>query len=110
MPEAISEKIVEKLPIPDAGNKVHFFSGSTLQGKKAPAGFGVRVTAGGTKSFVLFHRVDGPEVSRNPRPLGRERPGRHAHGARRDREGGQARQGPPGTAAGRIPGRSGPGA
>ena len=59
MPEAISEKIVEKLPIPDAGNKVHFFSGSTLQGKKAPAGFGVRVTAGGTKSFVLFHRVDG---------------------------------------------------
>jgi integrase len=59
MPEAISEKIVDKLPIPDAGNKVHFFSGSTLQGKKAPAGFGVRVTAGGTKSFVLFHRVEG---------------------------------------------------
>jgi integrase len=59
MPEAISEKIVEKLPIPAAGNKVHFFSGATLQGKKAPAGFGVRVTAGGTKSFVLFHRVDG---------------------------------------------------
>jgi integrase len=59
MPETISEKIVEKLPIPAAGNKVHFFSGATLQGKKAPAGFGVRVTAGGTKSFVLFHRVDG---------------------------------------------------
>jgi len=38
---------------------VHFFSGATLQGKKAPAGFGVRVTAGGTKSFVLFHRADG---------------------------------------------------
>jgi integrase len=59
MSEAISEKIVEQLPIPPAGNKVHFFSGATLQGKKAPAGFGVRVTAGGTKSFVLFHRVDG---------------------------------------------------
>jgi integrase len=57
--QAISEKIVEKLPIPAAGNKVHFFSGATLQGKKAPAGFGVRVTAGGTKAFVLFHRVDG---------------------------------------------------
>ncbi len=56
---AISERIVEKLPVPDAGNRVHFFSGATLQGKKAPAGFGVRVTAGGTKSFVLFHRVDG---------------------------------------------------
>jgi integrase len=56
---AISEKLVEKLPVPDAGNRVHFFSGATLQGKKAPAGFGVRVTAGGTKSFVLFNRVDG---------------------------------------------------
>jgi integrase len=57
--QAISEKIVEKLPVPETGNKVHFFSGSSLQGKKAPAGFGVRVTAGGTKAFVLFHRVDG---------------------------------------------------
>nr|WP_236000246.1 Arm DNA-binding domain-containing protein [Bradyrhizobium uaiense] len=47
------------MPAPAKGNKVHFFSGATLQGKKAPAGFGVRVTAGGTKSFVLFHRVDG---------------------------------------------------
>jgi integrase len=56
---AISEKIVGNLPIPEAGNKVHFFSGAALQGKKAPSGFGVRVTAGGTKSFVLFHRVDG---------------------------------------------------
>src|ERR1700722_19772766 len=57
--QAISEKIVEKLPIPEAGNKVHFFSGAKLQGKEAPAGFGVRCTAGGTKSFVWFHRVDG---------------------------------------------------
>jgi integrase len=57
--QQISEKIVEGLPIPPKGNKVHFFSGSTLQGKKAPAGFGVRVTAAGTKAFVLFHRVDG---------------------------------------------------
>ena len=56
---AISEKIVESLPIPPAGNKVHFFSGATLQGKKAPSGFAVRVTAAGTKSFVWFHRVDG---------------------------------------------------
>jgi integrase len=55
----ISEKIVEALPVPEAGNKVHYFSGATLQGKKAPSGFGVRCTAAGTKSFVLFHRVDG---------------------------------------------------
>ena len=56
---AISEKIVASLPIPAAGNKVHFFSGATLQGKEAPGGFGVRCTAGGSKSFVWFHRVDG---------------------------------------------------
>ncbi|MEK9281192.1 site-specific integrase [Bradyrhizobium sp. ISRA442] len=57
--QQISEKVVAGLSVPVKGNKVHFFSGATLQGKKAPAGFGVRVTAGGTKSFVLFHRVDG---------------------------------------------------
>src|ERR1700760_3802434 len=57
--QQISEKLVAGLPTPAKGNKVHFFSGSSLQGKKAPAGFGVRVTAGGTKSFVLFHRADG---------------------------------------------------
>jgi hypothetical protein len=55
----ISEKIVGSIDTPAKGNKVHFFSGATLQGKKAPAGFGVRVTAGGTKSFVLFHMVAG---------------------------------------------------
>jgi integrase len=58
MPE-INEKIVQTLPFPQAGNKVHFFSGAKLQGKEAPAGFGIRCTAGGNKSFVWFHRVDG---------------------------------------------------
>jgi integrase len=57
--QQISEKIVAGLPSPAKGNKVHFFSGATLQGKKAPSGFGVRVTSGGAKSFVLFHRHDG---------------------------------------------------
>jgi integrase len=56
---AISEKVVDGLPVPEKGNKVHYFSGATLQGKKAPSGFAVRVTAAGTKSFVLFHRADG---------------------------------------------------
>ena len=59
MAEQISEKIVGNLPTPAAGNKLHYFSGATLQGKKAPSGFAVRVTAAGTKSFVWFHRVDG---------------------------------------------------
>lgn len=57
--EAISEKIVASLPAPDTGNKLHYFSGATLQGKKAPAGFAVRVTSAGTKAFVWFHRVAG---------------------------------------------------
>jgi integrase len=56
---AISEQIVKNLPTPAKGNKLHYFSGTTLQGKKAPSGFAVRVTAAGTKSFVLFHRVAG---------------------------------------------------
>ncbi|THD50413.1 MAG: DUF4102 domain-containing protein, partial [Bradyrhizobium sp.] len=59
MAEQISEKIVGNLPTPAVGNKLHYFSGATLQGKKAPSGFAVRVTAAGTKSFVWFHRVDG---------------------------------------------------
>ena len=57
--EAISEKIVAKLPVPTSGNKLHYFSGATLQGKKAPSGFAVRCTAAGTKSFVWFHRING---------------------------------------------------
>jgi integrase len=56
---ALSEKTVRSLPTPKTGNKLHYFSGATLQGKKAPSGFAVRVTAAGTKSFVWFHRVDG---------------------------------------------------
>src|SRR5437868_5202555 len=57
--QQISEKVVAALPVPPTGNKLHYFSGSTLQGKKAPSGFAVRVTAAGTRSFVLFHRSNG---------------------------------------------------
>jgi integrase len=55
----ISEKVVGALPAPPSGNKLHYFSGATLQGKKAPSGFAIRVTSAGTKSFVWFHRVAG---------------------------------------------------
>ena len=57
--QTISEKIVAGLPVPTTGNKLHYFSGATLQGKKAPSGFAVRITAAGTRSFVLFHRSNG---------------------------------------------------
>jgi integrase len=65
MAEPISEKIVAELatpPLSDKGkptNKLHYFSGAVLQGKKAPSGFAVRVTSAGTKSFVLFYRAEG---------------------------------------------------
>jgi len=43
----ISEKIVEALPIPERGNKLHHFPHARLQGKECPVGFAVRVTANG---------------------------------------------------------------
>jgi integrase len=55
----ISEQIIAALPSPVTGNRLHYFSGATLQGKKAPPGFAVRVTASGRKTFVRFYRVDG---------------------------------------------------
>jgi len=57
----LSEEGIKRLPVPEAGNKVFYFSGATLQGAKAPRGFGVRVTAGGNRSFVLNYRLRGRE-------------------------------------------------
>jgi integrase len=57
----LNEEIVRGLPIPAAGNKVHYFPDATLQGAKAPRGFGVRVTAGGVKSFVMNYRIGATE-------------------------------------------------
>lgn len=56
---AISEKIVGDLPRPAKGGKLHYFTGAVWRGQKAPSGFAVRVTAAGTKSFVLYYRVRG---------------------------------------------------
>lgn len=55
----ISEKIVAGLQAPETGNTLYYFSGAVLQGKRAPGGFAVRVTAAGTKSFVRFYRIAG---------------------------------------------------
>jgi integrase len=49
MSQKLTDGIVKKLPIPDSGNKVHYDTEVT--------GFGVRVTAGGAKSFVLNYRT-----------------------------------------------------
>src|SRR5262245_47813375 len=53
----LNETVVEALPAPRTGNKIYYFPEALVQGAKLPRGFGVRVTAGGTRSFVLNYRV-----------------------------------------------------
>ena len=57
----LSEETVKRLPVPDSGNRITYFAGATIQGAKAPRGFGVRVTAAGAKAFVLNYRLRGRE-------------------------------------------------
>lgn len=57
----LSEQTVKNLPAPPKGNRVHYFAGDTVQGQMAPRGFGVRVTANGSKAFVLNYRVGARE-------------------------------------------------
>jgi integrase len=57
----LSEETVKRLPIPDKGNHVSYFAGATIQGSKAPRGFGVRVTAAGARAFILNYRLRGRE-------------------------------------------------
>jgi len=57
----LSEDTVRRLPVPDTGNRITYFAGATIQGAKAPRGFGVRVTAAGARAFVLNYRLRGRE-------------------------------------------------
>lgn len=57
----LSEDTVKRLAVPAKGNRIHYFAGDTVQGQTAPRGFGVRVTAGGAKAFVLNYRIAGRE-------------------------------------------------
>jgi len=55
--DRLSEEVIKRLSPPPAGNRVTYFAGARIQGAPAPAGFGVRVTAAGAKSFVLNYRI-----------------------------------------------------
>ena len=57
----LNEETVRRLPVPSKGNRVTYFAGATIQGAKAPRGFGLRVTAAGARSFVLNYRLRGRE-------------------------------------------------
>ena len=61
MRDKLSEETVKRLPVPDRGNRITYFAGATIQGAKAPRGFGVRVTAGSARSFILNYRLRGRE-------------------------------------------------
>ena len=61
MRERLSEETIKRLPIPDTGSRITYFAGATIQGAKAPRGFGVRVTAGGARAFILNYRLRGRE-------------------------------------------------
>ena len=57
----LNEETVKRRPVPAKGNRVTYFAGAVIQGAKAPRGFGVRVTAAGSRAFVLNYRLRGRE-------------------------------------------------
>jgi integrase len=61
MRDKLSEQTVKRLPVPTSGNRITYFAGDMIQGVAAPRGFGVRVTAGGARSFILNYRLRGRE-------------------------------------------------
>ena len=61
MRDKLSEETIKRLPVPTMGNSVTYFAGATIQGAKAPRGFGVRVTAAGARAFILNYRLRGRE-------------------------------------------------
>src|SRR5881398_2911916 len=58
---SLNEETIKRLQVPANGNSITYFAGATIQGAKAPRGFGVRVTAGGARAFVLNYRLRGRE-------------------------------------------------
>src|SRR5438045_8346265 len=58
---SLNEETIKRLQVPANGNSITYFAGATIQGAKAPRGFGVRVTASGARAFILNYRLRGRE-------------------------------------------------
>jgi integrase len=56
MPQRLSDKIIAKLPAPKKGNRI-FYDAPSAKGNNWTAGFGVRLTAAGARSFILNYRT-----------------------------------------------------
>ena len=59
--DRLSEEIIRQLQPPTKGNRVTYFAGATIQGAKAPRGFGIRITAAGARAFILNYQLRGLE-------------------------------------------------
>jgi integrase len=58
---SLGEETIKRLRPPAKGNSITYFAGATIQGAKAPRGFGIRVTASGARAFILNYRLRGRE-------------------------------------------------
>jgi integrase len=58
---SLTEETIKGLRAPAKGNSITYFAGATIQGAKAPRGFGVRVTTSGARAFILNYRLRGRE-------------------------------------------------
>jgi integrase len=56
MPQRLSDRIIAKLPAPKKGNRI-FYDAPSPKGNNTTAGFGVRVTAAGARSYILNYRT-----------------------------------------------------
>src|SRR5439155_167753 len=54
--KSLNETMIEALPVPSKGYKLHYFAGYAVDRYPVPVGFAVRVMATGTKSFLLCYR------------------------------------------------------
>src|SRR5262249_8111456 len=65
--DEVNEAMVRDLPVPPKGNRVHFLKGrvfgkgATGMGLEIPRGVAVRVTAAGSRAYILSYYVGGKE-------------------------------------------------